>query len=82
MERPNAAIAVVTLLLCGAIGHTQAHLDPLSDPPPPSPRLALSEYGLSEADFDTSFDVGTRESNLLGRDYDYTAIVGNIRYAF
>ncbi len=41
-----------------AIGHTQAHLDPLSDPPPPSPRLALSEYGLSEADFDTSFDVG------------------------
>ena len=41
-----------------AIGHTQAHLDPLSDPPPPSPRLALSEFGLSEADLDTSFDVG------------------------
>lgn len=30
----------------------------------------------------TSLDVGTRESNLLGRDYDYTAIVGNIRYQF
>ncbi|MBP8256771.1 MAG: 2-oxoglutarate dehydrogenase E1 component, partial [Opitutaceae bacterium] len=40
-----------------SIGHTQAHLDPLSDPPPPSPRLALSEFGLAEADLDRSFDV-------------------------
>ncbi len=41
-----------------ALGHTQAHLDPLSEPPPASPRLALSEFGLSEADLDTAFDVG------------------------
>ncbi|MBX7121271.1 MAG: 2-oxoglutarate dehydrogenase E1 component [Opitutaceae bacterium] len=40
-----------------SIGHTQAHLDPLSDPPPPSPRLALGEFGLTEADLDRSFDV-------------------------
>jgi len=41
-----------------SIGHTQAHLDPLSDPPPPSPRLALGEFGLIEADLDRTFDVG------------------------
>ncbi|HRE80435.1 MAG TPA: 2-oxoglutarate dehydrogenase E1 component [Opitutaceae bacterium] len=41
-----------------SIGHTQAHLDPLSDPPAPSPRLALSEFGLTEEDLDRSFDVG------------------------
>src|SRR3954466_1283534 len=31
-------------------GHLQAHLDPLSSPPPPSPRLSLGEFGLTEAD--------------------------------
>ena len=41
-----------------AIGHIGAHLDPLSDPPPPAPRLALREFGLSEADLETFFDVG------------------------
>ncbi len=41
-----------------SIGHIQAHLDPLSDPPPPSPRLALGEFGLSEADLEKAFDVG------------------------
>jgi 2-oxoglutarate dehydrogenase E1 component len=41
-----------------AIGHIEAHLDPLSDPPPPAPRLALREFGLSEADLETFFDVG------------------------
>ncbi len=41
-----------------AIGHTQAHLDPLSAPPAPSPRLALAEFGLSEGDLETEFDVG------------------------
>ncbi|HXC02852.1 MAG TPA: 2-oxoglutarate dehydrogenase E1 component [Opitutaceae bacterium] len=41
-----------------SIGHIQAHLDPLSDPPPPSPRLALGEFGLSEADSEKAFDVG------------------------
>ncbi|MFT3782365.1 MAG: 2-oxoglutarate dehydrogenase E1 component [Nibricoccus sp.] len=41
-----------------SIGHHQAHLDPLSAPPPPSPRLQLSEFKLTEADLDESFDVG------------------------
>ncbi|MBP9914022.1 MAG: 2-oxoglutarate dehydrogenase E1 component [Opitutaceae bacterium] len=42
-----------------AIGHLEAHLDPLSEPPPPHPKLSLSQFDLSEADLDTSFDVGT-----------------------
>jgi 2-oxoglutarate dehydrogenase E1 component len=46
-----------------AIGHTQAHLNPLDpNPPPPAPKLALSQFGLSEADLDTVFDT----SNFLG----------------
>jgi 2-oxoglutarate dehydrogenase E1 component len=42
-----------------AIGHLQAHLDPLSDPPAPLPKLALGLYQLGDGDLDTSFDVGT-----------------------
>ncbi len=42
-----------------AIGHMEAHLDPLSDPPPPHPKLSLAQFELSDADLDTSFDVGT-----------------------
>ncbi len=42
-----------------AIGHLQAHLDPLSDPPPASPKLQLAEFGLTDADLDISFDIGT-----------------------
>jgi len=42
-----------------AIGHLQAHLDPLSDPPAPTPKLQLEQFQLSEADLDTSFDIGT-----------------------
>jgi len=42
-----------------AIGHLQAHLDPLSGPPAPTPKLALSEYQLGDGDLETSFDVGT-----------------------
>ncbi|HKA06941.1 MAG TPA: 2-oxoglutarate dehydrogenase E1 component [Gemmataceae bacterium] len=37
-------------------GHLQAHLDPLSDKPPPHPLLALSQFGLTEADLDRTFD--------------------------
>jgi 2-oxoglutarate dehydrogenase E1 component len=37
-------------------GHLQAHLDPLSDPPPPHPLLQLSQFGLSDADLDRTFD--------------------------
>ncbi|WP_438482395.1 2-oxoglutarate dehydrogenase E1 component [Oleiharenicola lentus] len=42
-----------------AIGHTQSHLDPLSGPPPASPKLELSQFALSDADLDTVFDTGT-----------------------
>ncbi len=42
-----------------AIGHLEAHLDPLSEPPAPHPKLSLSQFSLSEADLDTSFDIGT-----------------------
>jgi 2-oxoglutarate dehydrogenase E1 component len=42
-----------------AIGHTQAHLDPLHGAPPAQPRLQLDQFGLSDTDLDTSFDTGT-----------------------
>ena len=42
-----------------ALGHTQAHLDPLSSPPTPQLRLQLDQFNLTEADLDTSFDTGT-----------------------
>jgi 2-oxoglutarate dehydrogenase E1 component len=42
-----------------AIGHLQAHLDPLSGPPAPTPKLAPAQYQLGEGDLETSFDVGT-----------------------
>ena len=42
-----------------AIGHFEAHLDPLGEPPPPHPKLTLSNFNLSEDDLDTVFDVGT-----------------------
>ncbi len=42
-----------------AIGHLQAHLDPLSDPPAPVAKLDLGLFQLDASDLDTSFDVGT-----------------------
>ncbi|MBL9190401.1 MAG: 2-oxoglutarate dehydrogenase E1 component [Opitutaceae bacterium] len=42
-----------------AIGHFEAHLDPLGDRPPTHPKLALSNFSLTEADLDTVFDIGT-----------------------
>ncbi|MEI6106667.1 MAG: 2-oxoglutarate dehydrogenase E1 component [Opitutae bacterium] len=45
-----------------AIGHIQAHLDPLSGRPPASPKLQLKQFRLEEADLDTVFDT----SNFLG----------------
>jgi 2-oxoglutarate dehydrogenase E1 component len=41
-----------------AHGHMQAHLDPLSPPPAPFPRLNFQHFGLTEADLDVSFAVG------------------------
>jgi hypothetical protein len=32
--------------------------------------------------FSSSLDYGTRDSNFLGRDYDYTAITANLRWQF
>src|SRR5262245_29989784 len=37
-------------------GHLQAHLDPLNDSPPPHPLLQLSQFGLSDADLERTFD--------------------------
>ena len=45
-----------------AIGHVQAHLDPLSGRPPVSPKLQLRHFRLEESDLDTVFDT----SNFLG----------------
>ncbi len=42
-----------------SIGHFDAHLDPLSPPPPAHPKLSLAQFKLSEDDLETSFDVGT-----------------------
>ncbi|MBI2815197.1 MAG: 2-oxoglutarate dehydrogenase E1 component [Opitutae bacterium] len=41
-----------------AIGHIQAHLDPLSGPPPASPKLQLKQFRLDESDLETAFDIG------------------------
>ncbi|MEZ5275910.1 MAG: 2-oxoglutarate dehydrogenase E1 component [Opitutaceae bacterium] len=40
------------------LGHAQADIDPLSDKPPPDPRLALGEFDLTEADLESVFDSG------------------------
>jgi 2-oxoglutarate dehydrogenase E1 component len=34
------------------LGHTQAHINPLEEKPERNPRLALAQFGLSEADLD------------------------------
>jgi 2-oxoglutarate dehydrogenase E1 component len=62
-----------------SIGHIQAHLDPLSDPPPPSPRLALGEFGLSEADLEKTFDVG---HYLAGGQMKLGQLVENLRQTY
>ena len=41
-----------------AIGHTQAHLNPLAGPPAPNPQLSLAAFKLTDADLDTAFAVG------------------------
>jgi 2-oxoglutarate dehydrogenase E1 component len=59
-----------------SIGHLQAHLDPLSAPPPASPRLQLSEFKLSEADLDEWFDVG---HYLAGGQMKLREVIDNLR---
>ena len=38
-------------------GHLQAHLDPLSDPPAPHPKLQLSHFGLDTNDLEETFTL-------------------------
>jgi len=42
-----------------SLGHLEAYLDPLNERPAPHPKLSLAQFELTEADLDTSFDVGT-----------------------
>jgi len=62
-----------------AIGHLEAHLDPLSEPPPPNPKLGLPYYKLSEADLDTAFDVGTY---LGGGQMKLRDVIGSLRETY
>jgi 2-oxoglutarate dehydrogenase E1 component len=38
-------------------GHLQAHLDPLGEPPPADPNLAIEHFGLEASDLDESFTL-------------------------
>lgn len=40
-----------------AHGHLQAHVDPLSDPPPPHPKLEPAHFEFTEADLNESFTL-------------------------
>ncbi len=42
-----------------SIGHFEAHLDPLAEPPAPHPKLSLAHFNLCDEDLETSFDIGT-----------------------
>jgi 2-oxoglutarate dehydrogenase E1 component len=55
---PATQTAIVRLISAYRdLGHFLAHLDPLSDPRESYPLLELSEFGLSEADLDRTFDT-------------------------
>ncbi|RME66721.1 MAG: 2-oxoglutarate dehydrogenase E1 component, partial [Verrucomicrobia bacterium] len=62
-----------------SIGHAQAHLDPLSPPPPPHPRLSLSEFGLTEADLPIRFAA---INYLDGGDYPLAEIIESLRRTY
>ncbi|MBS0631079.1 MAG: 2-oxoglutarate dehydrogenase E1 component [Verrucomicrobia bacterium] len=62
-----------------AIGHREAHLDPLAGPPPPHPKLALTNFHLSDADLDTAFDTGTY---LGGGQMKLRDIVASLRQTY
>jgi 2-oxoglutarate dehydrogenase E1 component len=62
-----------------AIGHVEAHLDPLGDRPAPHPKLSLDHFNLSESDLDTSFDLGTY---LGGGQMKLRDIIANLRSTY
>ena len=62
-----------------SIGHLEAHLDPLSDAPPPHPKLSLDQFHLEESDLDTVFDVGTY---LGGGQMKLRDIIANLRQTY
>ncbi len=62
-----------------AIGHFEAHLDPLSDAPAPHPKLSLAQFSLSESDLDTTFDTGTY---LGGGQMKLREIIHNLRQTY
>jgi 2-oxoglutarate dehydrogenase E1 component len=61
------------------LGHLEAHLDPLSPPPAPHPKLSLSQYGLSDADLETAFDIGTY---LNGGQMKLSDVLANLRRTY
>ena len=62
-----------------SIGHFEAHLDPLSDPPPANPKLSLAQFNLTEADLDTTFDIGTY---LGGGQMKLREVINNLRLTY
>jgi len=62
-----------------SIGHLEAHLDPLSDAPPPHPKLSLAAFHLEEADLETTFDVGTY---LSGGQMKLRTVLENLRLTY
>ncbi len=62
-----------------AIGHLEAHLDPLSDRPAPHAKLSLAQFDLSDADLDTVFDTGTY---LGGGQMPLREIIANLRLTY
>ncbi len=61
------------------LGHREVHLDPLADPPPAYPELALARFHLGEADLEASFDVGTY---LGGGQMKLREILQNLRATY
>src|SRR5215217_3026666 len=62
-----------------SIGHLEAHLDPLSEAPAAHPKLSLEQFDLSDADLETSFDIGTY---LGGGQMKLRDVLGNLRLTY
>ncbi len=62
-----------------SIGHIEAHLDPLGDPPAPHTKLSLEHFNLGSEDLDTTFDIGTY---LGGGQMTLRDIVANLRLTY